>query len=133
MTKNNKQALALEDKINKKIRKNNNKKFVCTHSNGKQYHFNHYRDLNQFGNEIYNRERSLDDARNEQNKMQILISKLREYGATNTKKVKSRQDVLDDAKSLCAIRNDIININAFDQGIFLLKNQILQMNKKVNK
>ena len=60
----------------------------------------------------------MDDARNEQNKMQILISKLREYGATNTKKVKSRQDVLDDAKSLCAIRNDIININAFDRVFF---------------
>ena len=71
------------NKIKKVIRDNRNKNFVCTHSNGTQYDFNQYRDLNQFGNDICNCELSINDARNEQDNMAILINKLKHYGPTN--------------------------------------------------
>ena len=73
-------------KINKVIRENKNKSLVCTHSNGTQYDFNRYRDVNQFGNDLYNGELSIDDARNEQYEMQILINKLERYDARNKRK-----------------------------------------------
>ena len=57
--------------------------------------------------------------------MLILIDKLRKYGATNPPKIKSRQEVLDNAKRIYAIRDDIIN--AFESGILFSKT-----NKKVN-
>ena len=94
----NKQAVALVYKINKIIRENKNKKFVCTNSNGTtNYDFNRYRDLNQFGSEIYNKEITLDEAKNEQHEMSIDIVKFRVYGPTSSKK--PRQEVLDNAKS----------------------------------
>ena len=72
--KENKKAVELVNKINKVIRENKNKKFVCTDSNGAQYDFNQYRDVNQFGNELYNEELSIDDAINEQYNMKILTN-----------------------------------------------------------
>ena len=63
--KQNNQAVGLVNKVNKSVRENKINKFVCTHSNGTQYDFNQYRDLNQFGSEIYKKEISLDEAKNE--------------------------------------------------------------------
>ena len=60
--------------------------------------------------------------------MSILINKLKHYGPTNPKKVKSREEVLDNVQKLYNIRNDIVN--AFEGGI-LLRNQIL-LNKCLN-
>ena len=51
--------------------------------------------------------------------MAILINKLKKYGPTNPRKVKSRQEVLDNANRLYAIRNEIIN--AFENKIFITK------------
>ena len=83
----NKTGVDLLNKINKEITENENKNFVCTNTNGTQYDFNQYRDLNQFGNEIYSHEISLDEAmRDEQYNMSILISKLNGYDARNPKK-----------------------------------------------
>ena len=90
--KENKKAVKLVNKINNVIRENKNKNFVCTHSDGTQYDFNQYRDLNQFGNEIYNGELSINDAKNEQDDMEILINKLKGYGPTNPKKKNKNLD-----------------------------------------
>ena len=68
--KENKQAVELVNKINKAIRENKNKSLVCIHSNGTKYDFHKYRDVNQFGNDLYNGELSIDDAKNEQDEMQ---------------------------------------------------------------
>ena len=73
-------------KINKVIRDNKNKSLVCTHSNVTQHDFNKYRNVNQFGNDLYNGELSIDGARNEQYEMQILINKLERYDARNKRK-----------------------------------------------
>ena len=71
--------------------------------------FNEYRDLSQFGNEIFSDEISIEDARNEQDNIKILINKLKNYGPSNPKKIKSRQEVLDNAQKLYNIRNDIVH------------------------
>ena len=70
---------------------------------------NQYRDLSQFGNEIFSDEISIEDARNEQDNIKILINKLKNYGPSNPKKIKSRQEVLDNAQKLYNIRNDIVH------------------------
>ena len=110
--KEKKQAVELVNKINRVIRENKNKSLVCTHSNGTKYDFNKYRDVNQFGNDLYNGELLIDDARNEQYEMQILINKLKSYDTRNKRK-KIKDEVVANAKKLYNIRNDIIN--TFDQ------------------
>ena len=117
--KGNKEAVKVVNKSNKVSRENRNKNFVCAHSNGTQYDFNQYRDLNQYENDIYNGELSINDAKNEQNNVAILINELKNYGPTNPKKVKSRQEVLGNANRPYAIRNDIIN--GFKNKIFTTK------------
>ena len=122
-----KTAVDLVNKIRKAIRENRNKNFVCTHSNGTQYDFNQYIDLNQFGNEIFSDEISIEDARNEQDNMKILINKLKNYGPSNPKKIKFRQEVLDNAQKLYNIRNNIIN--AFENKIFFRQSDIDNITK----
>ena len=123
----NKTAVALVNKIKKEIRDNKNRNFVCTNTNGTQYNFNQYRDLNQFGNEIYSDEISLDEARDEQLNMSILINKLKGYDARNPKKKKSKQEVLRNAQKFYNIRNDIIN--AFEYKIFFRQSDIDNITK----
>ena len=53
--------------------------------------------------------RLIEDARNEQDNIKILINKLKNYGPSNPKKIKSRQEVLDNAQKLYNIRNDIVH------------------------
>ena len=74
------------NKVKKRISDSKNKNFVCTNTDGTQYEFNQYRDLNQLGNEIYSDKISLDDAKNEQYNMSILHHKLNGYTARNPKK-----------------------------------------------
>ena len=74
------------NKINEIIKENKNKRFVCTHSDGRQYNFNQHRDLNQFGNEICSDEISLNEAKDEHYNMSILINKLKLYGPNNLKR-----------------------------------------------
>ena len=63
--KENKKVADLVGRINKIVQENRNKNFVCTHSDATQYDFNQYRDLNQFGSEIYNGRLTIKDAENE--------------------------------------------------------------------
>ena len=49
----NPEAKNLIDEIKKKIEGNENKKFLCTHSNGKEYNFYKIANLDLFGNKIY--------------------------------------------------------------------------------
>ena len=72
--------------------------------------------MNQFGNEIFSDEISIQDARNEQDNTKILINELKKYGPSNPKKIKSAQEVLDNAQKLYNIRNDIVN--AFESKNF---------------
>ena len=59
--------------------------------------------------------------------MKILINKLKNCGPSNSKKIKSRQEVLDNAQKLYNIRNDIIN--AFENKIFFKQSNIDNITK----
>ena len=73
---------------------------MCTHSNGTQYNFNQYRDINQFGRDIYSSALLIEGAKDKHYEMQILINKLNNYGATNPRKVQSKKKVLESTKRL---------------------------------
>ena len=77
--KENKKSVKLIKKNNKIVQSNKSKSFVCTHSDGTQNDFNQYRVVNQFGNEIYDGKLSIEDAKDEQYEMKILINKLKRY------------------------------------------------------
>ena len=78
--------MELIKKINKIVQSNKSKSFVCTHSDGTQNDFNQYRVVNQFGSEIYDGKLSIEDAKDEQYEMKILINKLKRCNPTNLKK-----------------------------------------------
>ena len=95
-------------RINKIIKSNKNKSFLCIHSDGTQYDFNQYRDLNQYGSEIYNGKISIEDAKDEQYEMKILINKLKMYNPTSLKKAEFRIKVHENLQRLYIIRNETI-------------------------
>ena len=56
------EAKRLKDEINKEIKDNEDKCFLCTHSNGKKFNFYKFANLDLFGNKIFNGKTSLEDA-----------------------------------------------------------------------
>ena len=58
----NLQVKQLIDEINKENKDKENKKFLCPHSNGKEYNFYTFANLNLFGNKIFNGKTSIEDA-----------------------------------------------------------------------
>ena len=62
--------------INKEIKDNEGKKFLCTHSNGKEFNFYKFANLNLFGNKICNGKTSIEDALEEQAEIEKLLMSL---------------------------------------------------------
>ena len=58
------------DEINKEIKNNEDKNFLCTHSNSKEFNFYKFANLNLFGNKIFNGKTSIENALEEQAKME---------------------------------------------------------------
>ena len=50
------------DEINNEIKDSEDKNFLRTHSNGKEYNFHKFANLNLFGNKIYSGKTSIKDA-----------------------------------------------------------------------
>ena len=121
--KQDEKAKTLIDKINKIVQTNRGKSFVRTHSNGKQDDFNNYRDINQFGHDIYSGSLLIKDAEYNQYEMNVLIAILKNYNPINDKKVKSKKEVLKNSEILHIIRNKIIK--AFKDGTFLLSKEVV--------
>ena len=92
---------------------------ICTNTDGKtKYEFNKFPSLLKFATKIYRHDLMLQEARDDQQKSQILINKLNNnYNPTNLTKIKEKNDTLKSAKKLYFIREEIIN--AFKKGIFL--------------
>ena len=68
----------LVEKIKKESKENKNKKFVYATTSNVQYDFNQYRDLKLFGNEIYTKILSLDEAKDKKKETSDLIDELGE-------------------------------------------------------
>ena len=112
----NKKLKDLVEKIKKETKENKNKKFVYTTTSNVQYDFNKYRDLILFGNEIYTKNLSLDEAKDEQKEMSDLIDELEKKINVNrtgpklkNKNKKAIEEVIKNPKQLYKTRNNIIN------------------------
>ena len=116
------EAKRLVDEINKEIKDNEDKKFLCTHSNGKEFNFYKFSNLNLLGNKIFNGKTSIEDALEEQAKIEKLLMSLKKYDPSNSYKIKTRKEVLKNAEDLLKTRNKIIR--AFEDGIFPLAKDV---------
>ena len=101
----------------------------CTKTDGKtKYDFSKFTFPLKFASKIYNYDLTLQKAQDNQQELEILISKLNNnYGPQKKEKRKEKNDTLDSVKKLHAIKNEIIN--AFNKGIFLLID-VFQEDKK---
>ena len=123
----NPEAKRLMDEINKEIKHNEDKNFLFIHTNGKKINFYKLANLNLCGNKIFNGKTSIEDALEEQAKMEKLLMSLKKYDPSNEYK-KTRKDVLED---LLKTRNKIIR--AFEDGIFPLAKDVQKKEtKKLN-
>ena len=122
----NEKARKISNKINKEIRDNENKKFLCTHSNGKEYNFYNFANLNRFGSKIFNGEILIEDALEEQARMKNLLMSLKKYDPSNDNKIKARKEVLKNAEDLFETRNKIIN--AFIDSTFPVVKNVQKTN-----
>ena len=91
---------------------------IWTKTDGKtKYEFNKFMLPLKFATKIYCHDLMLQEARDDQQKLKILINKLNNnYNPTNITKIKEKNDTLKSAKKLFFIREDIIN--AFKKGNF---------------
>ena len=91
---------------------------ICTKTDGKtKYKFNKFTSPLKFATKIYRYDLTLQDVRDDQKKLKILMNKLNNnYTPTNLTKIKEKDDTLRSAKKLFSIRKEIIN--AFKKGIF---------------
>ena len=98
---------------------------VCTKTDGTKYDFNRFLFPLKFIEEIHNYEITLDEAKNNQAKLGILINKLNNnYNPKILKKVKEKNNVLKSARKLLDVRKDIIDF--FEKGIFPYKGNVFK-------
>ena len=62
------------------------------------YDFNKFRNIKQLGNDIFNGYISIKQAYYEQDEMKEEIIKLEDYNSTSEKRIKSREEILHNAK-----------------------------------
>ena len=85
-----------------------------------------------FIEEIHNYEITLDEAKNNQAKLGILINKLNNnYNPKILKKVKEKNNVLKSARKLLDVRKDIIDF--FEKGIFPYKGNVFKTKEEESK
>ena len=86
-----------------------NAELVCTKTDGTKYDFNRFLFPLKFIEKIHNYEITLDEARNYQTELRILINKLNNgYNPRNPKKAKEKNNVLESARKLLNAIKDII-------------------------
>ena len=118
------------DEINKEIKDNEDRNFLCIHSNKKAYNIYKFANLNLFGNKIFNGKSSVKDALEEQGKMEKLLMSLKKYPLNDYKR-KTRKEVLKNAEDLIETRNKIIRV--FEDGVFPLAKDVQKKKKRQKK
>ena len=91
---------------------------ICTKTDGKtKYNFSNFTFPSKFASKIYNKDFTLQEVKDDQQKLKILIKKLNnDYNPVNKIKIKEKSDTLKSAEKLFYIREEIIG--AFKSGIF---------------
>ena len=113
-----KKAKKLIDTVKKTDDWLENGQLVCTKTEGKiKYEFNKFMMPLKFIMKIHHHNLTLQEARDDQQKLQILTNKLNnDYNPKSKIKKKEKDNTLKSAKVLYSIKNDIID--AFKKGIF---------------
>ena len=87
-----------------------NAELVCTKTDGTKYDFNRFLFPLKFIEKIHNYEITLDEARNYQTELRILINKLNnDYNPRNPKTAEEKNNVLESARKLLDARKGIIS------------------------
>ena len=108
-----------------------NSELVCTKTDGAKYDFDRFLSPLKFNEKIHNYEITLDEARNNQTELGILVNKLKnDYNPKNPKKVKEKNNVLKSARKLLDARKDI---DFFERGIFPYKGNIFKTKEEESK
>ena len=132
ISKKNDEANKLLSEFKKIDETLDNAELVCAKTDGTKYDFNRVFFLLKFIENIHNYEITLDEARNYQTELRILINNLnKEYNPRNLKKAKEKNDVLESAKKLLDARKDIIVF--FEKGTFPYKGNVFKTKEKESK
>ena len=110
-----------DQKINDEL---DTSELVCTKADGTKYDFNRFLSLFKFVEKIYNYEITLDEAMDDQEKLEKLIIRLKNYKAKNKKKIEEKNEVLRSAVELFRAREDIIGF--FEKRIFPVKGNVFK-------
>ena len=125
ITKKNDEANKLLSEFKKIDETLDNAELVCTKTDGTKYDFNRFLFPLKFIEKIHNYEITLDEARNYQTELRILINKLNnDYNPRNPKKAKEKNNVLESARKLLDARKDIIGF--FEKATFPYKGNVFK-------
>ena len=107
----------------------NTVELVCTKTDGTKYNFNTFALPLKFVEKIYNYEITLDEAKDDQDKLEKLIIRLENYKAKKPLKKEEKYNVLKSATKLFRAREDIIGF--FEKGIFLFKGNVFKTKEEI--
>ena len=129
LAKKNEEANKLLSEFRKIDETLDNVELVCTKTDGTKYYFNRFLFPLKFIEKIHNYEITLDEARNYQTELEILINKLNnDYNLRNPKKAKKRNNALESATKLLDARKDILVF--FEKGTFPYKGNVFKTKEK---
>ena len=121
----NDEANKILSDINKIDETLDNAELLCTKTDGTKYGFNRFLFPINFIEKIRKYEIILDEAKNNQTELGILINKLNnDYNPNIPKKVKEKSNVLTSARKLLDVKKDIIDF--FEKGIFPHKGYVFK-------
>ena len=125
ISKKNDEANKLLSEFRKIDETLDNAELVCTKTDGTKYDFNRFLFPLKFIEKNHNYEITLDEAKNNQTELGILINKLNnDYNPNIPKKVKEKSNVLTSARKLLDVKKDIIDF--FEKGIFPHKGYVFK-------
>ena len=102
-----------------------NADLACTKTDNKtKYDFNRFSLPLKFIEKIHNYEITLDEAINDQTKLNILMSNLKKYNPKSLEKIEEKKRVLESSKKLQNARKDIIDF--FEKGIFPYRGDVFK-------
>ena len=108
-------------KVNKEL---STPALVCTKTDGTKYDFNTFMLPLEFVEEINNCEITLDEAKDNQDKLEKRMNRLENYKAKKQSKIEEKKRVLESAVKLFCVREDIINF--FEKEIFPFKGNVFK-------
>ena len=99
-------------------------RLFCTKTDGTEYDFTKFELPLRFFEEIYNHEITLDEAKDNQDKLEKWINRLKNYKAKKPSKREEKKNVLESAVKLFNVRKTIINF--FEEEIFPFKGKVFK-------